>query len=371
MIKVINILSDSNIGGAGRSIINYLRYCDRSRFIVKVILPRDGLLVPEVRALDIPVIEVDGIADRSFSPKALAALCKILEHEKPDIVHTHGSLSGRIAAKFAGSRIVYTRHSAFPVSPRLKKGPLHWLNGAVNGYFADAVIAVSPAALENLTDSGISKKKITIIGNGVRPVIPVSPEEQAALRREWDIPERTFLAGYPARLEDYKGHNLLLEAALALKNEGRDFRILIAGRGAQEAAIRSRIEKMGLSTHVKLLGFVENMAGFLSLLDLQLNCSTQSEACSLSIIEGMSMGLPTLASRCSGNPWLVEDGVTGLLFENQSAQDLADKLRHLMDDPAMTSSMGRNALDAYNHRFTGEIFAKNIELLYLTITDRK
>ena len=66
MKKVLNILTDSNIGGAGRCLINYLKYCDRSRFDVRVVLPRDSLLIPAVRTLDIPVIEVDGIAERSF-----------------------------------------------------------------------------------------------------------------------------------------------------------------------------------------------------------------------------------------------------------------------------------------------------------------
>lgn len=364
MIKLIHIISDSNIGGAGRCLINYLRYCDRSRFDVRVILPRGSLLIPEVLALDTPVIEADGIAERSFSVQSALTLCRLLRQEKPDIVHTHGSFSGRIAGKMAGCKLVYTRHSAFPVSAKLQKGILHRLNGWINGFFADAIIAVSPAAMDNLTQSGISPEKITVIGNGVRPVPPVSEEEKKSLRRQWHIPENTFTAGYPARLESYKGHELLLDAALKLKNEGRDFRILIAGRGSQEADLRSRIESMGLSTHVGLPGFVENMAGFLGILDVQLNCSTESEACSLSIIEGMSMGLPTVASRCSGNPWLVEDGVTGLLFENKNSDALAEKLRILMDNPGQRFTMGHNALSAYQNRFTGGIFAKNLETLY-------
>ena len=67
MIKVLNILTDSNIGGAGRCLINYLKYCDRDRFSVQVVLPRNSKLKPEVTALNVPVIEADGIAEQSFS----------------------------------------------------------------------------------------------------------------------------------------------------------------------------------------------------------------------------------------------------------------------------------------------------------------
>ena len=371
MTRILHIISDSNIGGAGRCLVNYLRHHDRSRFSVSVILPRGSLLIPQIAALDVPYIEVDGIAERSFSPAAVRALSRILKREQPHIVHTHGSFSGRIAAKLCGSRIVYTRHSAFPVSPRLQKGVFHHLNGFVNGFFADIVIAVSPAARENLIESGIAPGIIRLVGNGVSPLSPAGEEHLAALRSEWQIPDGCFLAGYPARLEDYKGHDLLLEAAKNLKAEGREFFILIAGRGNQEQKLREQAQTMGVSDRVQFLGFVEDMAGFLSLLTVQLNCSTQSEACSMSIIEGMSLGLPTVASRCSGNPWLVEDGVTGLLFENNSPEALTTALKKLMDDPALVQELGIAARASYEARFTGEMFAANLERVYSEILKNK
>ena len=371
MTRIVHIISDSNIGGAGRCLVNYLRHHDRSRFETSVILPRGSLLIPEIAGLDVPYFEADGIADRSLSPEAIGSLLALLRREKPAIVHTHGSFSGRIAAKLAGSRIVYTRHSAFPVSPRLQKGIMHRLNGWVNGFFADVVIAVSPAARENLAQSGIDPKIIRLVGNGVAPLSPADPEKLAALRAAWEIPEGLFVAGYPARLEGYKGHDLLLQAAKNLKAEGREFCILIAGKGSQEQMLREQAGAMGLSDRVRFLGFVEDMAGFLSLLNVQLNCSTLSEACSMSIIEGMSLGLPTVASRCSGNPWLVEDGITGLLFENNDAEALTKALAALMDAPDKATDMGIAARKAYETRFTGEIFAANLEQVYDDILKKK
>ena len=88
MTRIIHIISDSNIGGAGRCLVNYLRCHDRSRFAVSVILPRGSLLIPEITALDVPYIEADGIAERSFSPAAVRTLTEILKREKPHIVHT-------------------------------------------------------------------------------------------------------------------------------------------------------------------------------------------------------------------------------------------------------------------------------------------
>ena len=63
MIRVLNILTDSNIGGAGRCLINYLKYCDRENFSVSVALPEGSALIPALRALNTPIFEVPGIAE--------------------------------------------------------------------------------------------------------------------------------------------------------------------------------------------------------------------------------------------------------------------------------------------------------------------
>lgn len=371
MTKVLNILTDSNIGGAGRCLINYLKYCDRSRFEIKVVLPRNSLLIAEVQRAGITVIEADHIAERSFSAKGIRALLRIIRAEKPDIVHTHGSFSGRIAARLAGCRIVYTRHSAFPVPSYMQKGPGHWLNGAVNSFFAHQIIAVSPATAENLADSGVPQKKITVMMNGTEPVPKAAEEDRAALRQRLGIPTGVFTAGILARLEPYKGHMLLLEAAKELADEGREFRILIGGSGSCEPTICNAITEMGLEKKVLFLGFVNNVAEILNVLDVQLNCSYGTEASSIALIEGMSLGLVTVASDYGGNPWQVDDGVTGLLFHNKDSHDLAEKLRRLMDKPELLETMGKNALEAYQSRFTGEIFAENIENVYLKTLNGK
>ena len=49
---------------------------------------------------------------------------KLDVNENPDIVHTHGSLSGRIAARFCGKKVIYTRHSVFPVSKKISRSIL-------------------------------------------------------------------------------------------------------------------------------------------------------------------------------------------------------------------------------------------------------
>lgn len=169
------------------------------------------------------------MADKSLDFGAIGRLKTVIKKENPDIVHTHGSMSGRIAGRQCGKKVIYTRHSAFPVSPRIKKGIGRFINKTVNEHYADRIIAVSPATAENLTDGGISESLIDIVLNGVEPVALKTPEETEKKREEFGILHGEFTAGIMARIEDYKGHLDILGAAKILKDGGRKFKILIAG----------------------------------------------------------------------------------------------------------------------------------------------
>ena len=214
MIRVLNIISDMNIGGAGRVILNYLRYSDKQQFETLVAIPRGSLLKEELEQAGVPVYEVDGMADRSYQKEDVAVLQDLIRQVKPDLVHTHGSLSGRIAARRCHVPVVYSRHSAFPVPAKLKYPPGRWINKLINEHYADHIIAVSPATRDNLTEAGISPKKITVVMNGVAPVPETTAEERRTLRESLSIPEDTLVFGILARLEDYKGHLYLVHAGL-------------------------------------------------------------------------------------------------------------------------------------------------------------
>ena len=365
MIRVLNVISDSNIGGAGRVLLNYLQYADRSRFETMIAVPRGSLLCEPLRELGGVVHEVDGLAERSYHKDDVRMLMELIRKVDPDIVHTHGALSGRIAGRRCGKAVIYTRHSAFPVPAKLKYPPGRWVNKLVNEHYADHIIAVSPAAAQNLTDAGISRKKITVMMNGVAPLTRATDEECAALRAELGLAPNVFTAGILARIEPYKGHLYILEAAEQLKREGRRFRILIAGTGSFENEVRRAITEKRLEHEVLFLGFRSDVAKLLSILDVQLNASYGTEASSIALCEGMSLGVPAVASDYGGNPWQIDDGEDGLIFPSRDSGALARALGRLMDEPETLRQMQKRAVEIFRERFTGEIFARNVERVYL------
>ena len=365
MIRVLNIISDTNIGGAGRVILNYLRYADRDKFETLVAIPRGSLLKPLLEEAHVAVYEVDGMADCSYASEDVKALQDLIRQVKPDLVHTHGALSGRIAAKRCRVPVVYSRHSAFPVPAKLKYPPGRWVNKLLNEHYADHIIAVSPATRDNLTEAGISPKKITVVMNGVAPVSPISDEEKAALRQSLGLGKDVFTFGILARIEDYKGHLYLVYAAKLLKDRGySNFRILVAGTGAFEEEVTRAVTEMGVEDVVQMLGFRSDAAALLNILDVQLNASYGTEATSMALLEGMSLGLPTIASDYGGNPFVITSGQNGLLFPSKDSAALADAMAELMDHPEEVAIMREKALETYQSRFTGEVFARNTEQIY-------
>ena len=98
MIRVLHILTDSNIGGAGRLLVNYLHNFDRKTFDIAVVLPKDAALKPAVEAEGYLVIETEHGRDKSFDVKAVREFISIIRKYKPDIVHTHSAFSAKLAA---------------------------------------------------------------------------------------------------------------------------------------------------------------------------------------------------------------------------------------------------------------------------------
>ena len=120
MIKVMNIITDTNIGGAGRLIIQCLKCFDRTKFDIVLVVPSHSALIPLIKNEGCRVIETEKGHDKSWEKGAVREYRKIIRAEKPDIVHTHSSFAGKLAAYLCGVKgRIYTRHCTFDM-PRRK-----------------------------------------------------------------------------------------------------------------------------------------------------------------------------------------------------------------------------------------------------------
>lgn len=364
MIKVVEVSSDSNIGGAGKCILTFLKNFDREKFDVSVVVPKGSLLISDIEKLDVKIYQLDNLAEKSLDFKAISGLKTLFKQIKPDIVHTHASMSARIAAKLCGIKTVYTRHSVFPPSALISKGLGKVINGCINNCTADRIIAVADAAKDNLVATGVSAKKIDVILNGVEPLVPYNEEKIEQLRKEYGIEDDEKVAIMAARLNEVKGHKYFVDAAKILKSKGIKFKFLIAGTGEMENSIKEQIKKAELEENVKMLGFLTDVEPLMNVMDVQVNCSFGTEATSLALLEGMSLGKPAVVTDFGGNPGVINDGINGFLTPTHDAEVLADRLERLFCDDGLYEKMSRECKRVYNEKFTAYVNTRAIESVY-------
>ena len=283
--------------------------------------------------------------------------------EKPDIVHTHASMSAKIAARISGAKVIYTRHSVFPQSPGITRGLGKAVNGAVNNFFADGVIAVAEAAKDNLTETGIDERKVRVILNGVDPLRKKTPEEKKELKRRFGVTDEKVVS-IIARLEDIKGHMYFIDAADILLKRGAKVKFFIAGTGSYKERLKAQINELGRENDIVLTGFIKDVDSLMAVTDIQVNASYGTEATSLALLEGMSLGIPAVVSDFGGNPGVIADGENGFVVPRKNAEAIADKVGLLIDDAELYDRLSRGSERIFGEKFTSRIMTENTEKMY-------
>lgn len=369
--KILNIISDTNIGGAGKCVITYCNNYNKEKYEVVVAMPEKSLLKPEIEKAGVRVIELKGLKDKSLDLKAIKAIRNIIKKEKPDIVHTHASLSARIAARQAKNcKIVYTRHCDFPISKIYSHKIIRYLNGKVNGSLTDKVIATSDMAKENLIKQGINENIITTILNGVNEMPEITENEKQKIREKYSINSNEIVVGYLARVEELKGHKYFIEAAKIISDRFKGkYKFLIMGSGSYEEEAKKLVKDLSLDNVVIFTGFISKVYEMLNIVDVQINASYLSETTNLSLLEGMSLGVPTVATKCGGTTKMIMEGQNGILVEKADAKSLADGIINITNDDEKYQYMKKRSKEIYNERYTAKVYAKNIEKVYESLVN--
>ena len=362
MIKILTVMTDATLGGAGRVLLQTLRCLDRERFEMVVAVPSGSALVQLVEELGYRVIQTEKGHDRSWEKGAVREYKKIIRAERPDIVHTHSSLAGKVAAwlcRVPGR--IYTRHCVFDMPKRATTFPGKQLSGLVNNTLSTAVVAVAHAARDNLTDTGVDPKKITVIINGVEPMEEHSPQKKLEFRRSLGIGEAETVCLLSARMEPYKGHSYLLETAAILKEQ--PIRFVLMGDGSCRTELEQKARSLGLDK-VLFTGFVMDVTPYCNLCDINLNCSYGTEASSIALAEGMSLGKPMVVTDFGGNPYMVTHGVNGLLVPQKDPAAMAEAILALHRDKERYAALSEGARTEYREKFNARAMTAQLEALY-------
>ena len=213
------------------------------------------------------------------------------------------------------------------------KAPLQVALGSLTVWLADLVLAPSKqTATEIQRDYQVdSVRVLPNITGGVEVERVEAPAPRTG--------EEYLL--FVGRLRIRKGVEILLEALARLRSRLPGLRLLVAGDGEQGPSLERKAASLELTDRVSFLGRCsagevrELLAGSRALV-----VPSIYEGMPLVILEAMEAAVPVIASRVSGIPEVVEDGVTGWLVPAENIDELARALAEVWRDPEESSRRG-------------------------------
>jgi L-malate glycosyltransferase len=322
-------------GGSERQFVTMANALDRDRFSVNL-----GCLKPVGPFLS----EVEGImrfpAGGSLfglrSLRSRLALSRFLRRQKTAVAQSFDFYSNLMlvpAARLAGVPVVLGSHRQ--LGDLLTATQFRAQNAAFR--LCDRVVCNSRAAAERLQQAGIRRDRLEVIPNGLPDKLFATVEP--ALPRD----SKVVRIGMISRMNhQVKQHDMFLRVAARLAHRMPQARFVLIGDGPLRPALEAQVAQLELSERVLFLGDRRDIPAVLASLDISVMPSS-SESLSNVIMESMAAGVPVVASDVGGNPELVEDGTTGLLFAPGNEEQFAATLETLLAQPELRNKFGASS----------------------------
>ncbi len=192
---------------------------------------------------------------------------------------------------------------------------------------------------------------------------PLAPEARAALRERLGVPAEAFLCACVRRLVPRTGVDLLVQAFTTVLREAPAARLWIAGRGPLEEELRARIDALGLSPAVRMLGYVPDdaLADLYRAADLAIVPTRLLEGFGLATIEALACGTPVVATPVGGSVEILRRFEPALLAADVTSDALAAAILAWERDRARLSTL-RPACRAYvEGNYSWRRFAAGVE----------
>lgn len=329
-----------------------------------------------------------------YSFEARKNLSNLIEEYKPDIAHVnliYHQITPSIfqTLKKYNVPVVFTAHDYKIICPNYKmycknKTCKKCLGGKYyncilnkchkNSLFASAVITVEAYLHKLLKSYEVCKKivcpsnfmKETLISAGINEeklkFIPnfLNDDFKENVTGKKNKKEKVIL--YYGRLSEEKGINILIEAK---KYVADDVKLKIIGTGPLKNELKLKIENENIK-NIEFLGFKsgEELKDEIRKSLCSIIPSNWCEVFGLTIIESFSMGTPVIGANIGGITELVDEGVSGYLFDRNNVEDLVKKINKLVNLNNIKYNEMTNNCVAISKKYSSEKYYKELMKVY-------
>jgi glycosyltransferase involved in cell wall biosynthesis len=349
-------------GGSERQLFVIATNLDRKRFTPHVCCFRtDGVMDRSLVERGVPVL---CLPVKSFvSAGALRAawdLWSYLRRHRIRIAHAFDNPMASFGVPVARAArvpvVLSSQRGHREVFPQRLRGWLRFSDRLAHGI----VVNCEFMSRHLREEEGVPASHIYICRNGVDGTAFASRAPRAA----------GSVVGVVSVLRPEKDLATLLDAFALVRRERPDARLILTGGGPELGDLEARARSLGLGDACRFEPATTDVARALSALDVFV-LPSRTEALSNAIMEAMATGLCVIASRVGGNPELITDGVTGLLFEVGDSAGLSLQILRAIGDDALRARLGESAARRMREEFSIDRSVQRMQEIYDEVLNRR
>lgn len=263
-------------------------------------------------------------------PRLVLDFRRVVKRIKPDIVHAGPIQTCAFIAVLSGFRPILTKSWGYDL---VKDADSSWWMKRITSYvLRNSAFFTSDANVtrDKAVAFGMNPENIVLFpwGVNIERFHPVKEEKSKAANRKSSIENRNSITLFCSRTwEPIYGVDVLAKAFVKVANVNPDVNLLLLGGGSQGANIRRILTNGGVMERVHFGGQVSqrDLPRWYHMADIYISPS-HVDGSSISLLEALACGMPSLVSDIPGNKEWIEDGVNGWLFRDGDVDDLADKI---------------------------------------------
>ena len=199
----------------------------------------------------------------------------------------------------------------------------------------------------------VEANTVYVIENGIAPV-PVGSKLRTEIRKALHIPQDIFLMIHVGRFAIQKNQSWLVETfSRLISMHGDKFHLLLVGDGQLRSQCQQKVQNLGISKHVSLLGVRDDVHDLLNAADLFVLPSLW-EGLPLSILEAMQSGTPIVAFAAPGIADILNKTDAVALTEIGDRKAFVDNIVHIMKDKAYAIALTSRGKALFKKRFSSD-----------------
>lgn len=310
-------------------------------------------------------------------------LYKLFAKEKIDILHINNGgypaaiscYSAVFAAKLSGIKCIvyvvnniaqpYNNFSRYIDKP-IDRLVVRFVNKFITSSKAAGKILVDVLNIPNdkyiTINNGISKREVTINKDYFKFVN--------------NIPKDKIIFSTIANFEIRKGHKNLIDAIILLSRIDHidifdKVHFLLEGNGPEKLFISEYIKRYDLDCKVQILDDIEDIYNLYNITDVLIVPSIANEDFPNVVLEAMSLGKSVIGTDIAGIPEQIENMITGIVIEPNSANDIKNAILSIYNDIHLLSTFSKNTLIKFSNHYTKKIALENYDKLYRNLLTNK